>query len=530
MGGGTVVAGAGGLPVLPTLVTVAATAFLVSALVRIHQALRSRGAPGAGIALELGLLSVPAMAGCVLLSLAGVKLDSKGGEILRSILVLSGGHALLALGDMLLFVRGPRGTGPILLVPKIFRDTLRWGLLFVIFLVVLNQIWRVDFRDLSILAGAFSIALSLALGPTLGSLISGITLISERPFEIGDWIDVDGRQGMVEQITWRSTRIVTRDQERIVYPNSTLASTRLVNLSRPTPKVGARCRVGVHYRTPPLAAEDALLRAVRGVPGILESPVPSFRIVEFADSAVVWEVRFFIESPDRIEILKAEVMRRVWYSLQRSGIEIPYPIRNLVTRDRAWDEGGGGEAEAKARFLRNTDLLRGVPVFAVLPEAAVFRLATAARDEVYLDGERITQEGEKGDRMFVLVHGAAHASVAVDGRQEVLARFAPGEYFGEMSLLTGAPRAATVVADGTIEAISIAAKDLAPVLREHTGFAEEMARVVAERRAGIAERSANLKESRKSQDVDVSQSTILNGIFRFLGLRRGAPPGQGPGK
>ncbi len=503
------------------------TALFVTLLGVLWRSLRRRRAPEAGIVFELGFVTVPASAICNLLLLYGFTSDSGPWRAILSIALLSVSHVVFSLLDHFLFVRG-RGPGEAhAAVPKIFRDFLRWVLLVLAFFVVLGSVWNFHLGELSLLAGALSIAVSLALGPTLGSMISGITLISERPFEIGDWIEVDGKTGRVEQITWRSTRIVTRDRERVVYPNSLLAGTRLVNLSRPEIPVGVRTRVGVHYRTPPVAAEDALRRAVRGVPGVLVKPEASFRILEFGDSSVTWEVRFFVDDPENAEAVRAEVMRRIWYSLRRADIEIPYPIRNLVTRDATWDEGRSGPAGEGARVLRNVDLLRRVPVFEGLPKDSLRRLASAARDETYLHGERIAVEGDTGDRMFVIVHGKVRVASGPEGSTQAIAVLEAGSYFGEMSLLTGAPRLATVAAEGLVEAISLAAPALAVELREHPEFARKMADAAATRRAALEEESAKIREARMMRDVPATSPSILGGIIRFFGLDREHRDGEG---
>ena len=504
------------------------TALFVAILASLWRSLRKRKAPEAGIVFELGFITVPAGAVCSLLILYGYTSDSGPWRAVLSIALLSVSHVIFSLVDHFLFVRGRGPDGFLAAVPKIFRDSLRWALLVVAFFVILGAVWDFHISELSILAGALSIALSLALGPTLGSMISGITLISERPFEIGDWIDVDGKQGRVEQITWRSTRIVTRDRERVVYPNSLLAAHRLVNLSRPEKPVGVRARVGVHYRTPPVAAEDALRRAVLGVPGILGQPETTFRIVEFGESAVTWEVRFFVDHPEILEAVRGEVMRRIWYSLRRADIEIPYPIRNVVMRDGGWDRGHEGPEGEGARVLRNADLLRRIPVFEGLPKESLRRLAAAARDETYLHGERIIIEGEKGDRMFVLVGGRVRVVSGPDGATQQIAVLEAGSYFGEMSLLTGAPRLATVAAEGLVEAIALAAPALAVELREHPEFAQRMADSAVARRSALEQESTRLRESRMSQDVPVTSPTILGGIIRFFGLDREEPPKDRP--
>ncbi len=410
-------------------------------------------------------------------------------------------------------------------VPKILRDSIRWALLVIIALIMVKPVIGTEKWDLSFVAGALTLAVSLAVGPTLGTLIDGITMVSERPFEIGDWIEVEERQGRVDQITWRSTRMITRDLQSVVFPNSLLARIRIINLSRPDRILGVRAYVGVHYRHPPMETREAIRRAVLGAPGVLRRPDPAIRINAFSDSTVKWEIRFWIDDPENLEGIRGEVMQRVWYSFQRAGIEIAYPIRNVVLREKEWDAPPSlSEAQDRDRRLRNMEMLRASPIFAPLPEKSLEWLARQARDEFFLEGERVARQGEAGDRMFFIVEGEVRIAVDVEGTQDI-ERLGPGQFFGEMSLLTGAPRSATVFAASDLRVFSIAARDLAPVLTEHQEFTKHMADFAADRRLKLVDLSEKARSESASRDRDRTSSNLLSEILGFFRLSGGGGGG-----
>lgn len=442
-------------------------------------------------------------------------------KVLKYLVFVIGVYVLTSFVDGILFTAArERELG--WKVPRILRDTIRWTLLLLAALFIAGEIFNLALGQLSIFAGALTIALSLALGPTLGSLFSGITLISERPFEIGDWIEVEDRQGRVDQITWRSTRIVTRDNQSVVFPNSTLAASRIINLSRPDPLLGVRATVGVHYRTPPVETREALRRAVLGTPGVLARPQPAIRLREFGDSSLNWEIRFWVDDPERMENIRADVMQRIWYSLERARIEIPFPIRNLIMRDREWEgRPSPTEVQDQDRRRRNLELLHTVPILGPLPDKNLEWLAAKAQDEVYLEGERVTVQGEAGDRMFVIVEGEVRIAVNVDGTQEV-EQLGPGQFFGEMSLLTGSARAATVIAASLLRVISLRARDLAPILHERPEFARLMADFAAERKVRLAELSAQVEKEHIARDLESTSSNLLADIMKFFKISGGS--------
>jgi len=542
--GGVVLAGLRREQLVALAAAIVAAVVVVALLLRISSFLKRRGSRGRGVVLAAIYLLVPLAFVDVALGLLGLTQGVINSEevatgaapvvgtlaparVLHFVVIVLAIHLALWLVDLAVFTeRREKDLG--VRVPKILRDTGRWLLLLLIAFLVAGWVFEFDVGRLSILAGALSIALSLALGPTLGSLISGITLISERPFELGDWIDVEGSMGRVDQITWRSTRIITRDHHSVVFPNSMLASVKIVNLSRPEPRIRIRVEVGVHYRTPPLRARETLEEAVRGCPEVLDTPAPWARIKKYGDSSIDWEVLFWIEGAERLERIRAAASERIWYALDRAGIEIPFPIRNVIMRKEEWESARVAPEEAeRRRRARNLALLRAVPVLGMLPPDALDRLAAAARDEVYLDGERIIVEGIPGDRMYVVAEGGAKVRIGRTGAQEVKL-VGPGDFFGERSLLTGAPRAATFVAAGTVRLASLGAEDLQPILRERPEFAEQMATLAAERKHRLEELADRAAASPTGDAPAEDRSTLVDEIARFFHLpRRGRGEGGG---
>jgi small-conductance mechanosensitive channel/CRP-like cAMP-binding protein len=410
-------------------------------------------------------------------------------------------------------------------VPRILREGTRWSMLAVFALVTGAAIFHFEMNSLAIFGGGLTIALSLALGPTLGSLVSGFTLTAERPFELGDWIEVEGRQGRVDQITWRSTRIITRDNESVVFPNSLLSNIKLVNLSRPDAQLGVRAYTRVHFRTPPHEVIAAIEEAVRGTPGVVASPAQVIRMVEYAESWARWEVRFWIDDPRRIEDIRGDVLQRIWYSFQRHEIEIPGPVRNVVRREPEWD-GPRPEPpeETRSRVRASIELLRRVPVFGPLPAPALERLAASAPIEVFLPGAHITEQGVPGDRMYIIIQGQVMVRVRIEGEgSRELSTLGPGQFFGEMSLLTGSPRVATVEALETVRALCLRSRDVAPLLREIPGFAQSMADFAAERKITLDETTRLIREDHSRGDLRETSSHLLRDIMRFFHLQ----PGRG---
>jgi len=216
------------------------------------------------------------------------------------------------------------------------------------------SVWNVNPQGLLVGAGFLGIVVGFAARQTLGSLIAGFVLMFSRPFEIGDWVVVgDDQEGVVTDITIINTRLENFDGEFIVIPNDKVADSPVTNKSQKG-RLRLRVDVGIDYDADPERAEVVALEAIRTVETVTETPPPKVFPKSFGDSAVVLEMRFWIErpTPPKKWRTQAAVVNAVKDAFDREGIKIPYPQRELSGRA---ETGGFRVAEQRAEAERYPD-------------------------------------------------------------------------------------------------------------------------------------------------------------------------------
>jgi len=208
--------------------------------------------------------------------------------------------------------------------------------LYVLAILIVLSIWNVNLGGLLVGAGFLGIVLGLAAQQTLGSLIAGFVLMFARPFEIGDWVKIGDREGIVTEISIVNTRIQTFDGEYAMLPNDVVSSSEIVNRTRKG-RLRIRVEVGVDYSTDLGLATDTARSAMRDVDEILTVPQPQAVLKEFGSSAVTLELRFWIDKPSSRRRWRAQtaVIRAVKTAFDREGIKIPFPQRELMGRSEA---------------------------------------------------------------------------------------------------------------------------------------------------------------------------------------------------
>jgi len=361
-------------------------------------------------------------------------------------------------------------------VPKLLRDLAKLLLLLAAVLCVMKFVYGKELGALIAASGVAAIVLGFALQSLLGDVVAGVALNLEKPFDIGDWVRVDDTDGEVVEINWRATRLRTRDDNFLIIPNGTITKQNIVNFHYPTRLHALKCSVGIEYDAAPNDVKAVLRQAVRRTAGVLPRE-PRIRLKQFGDSAITYEVKFWIEDRAASEDILSDVMTHIWYALRRARMAIPFPIRDVFLHQPAAEETVEERRRADAERA-----LRAVDLFKPLDSRQITALASRGRLIRFGRGETVISRGEAGDSLFLIVSGQASVKLAREGGGEVVAgTLKAGDTFGEMSLLTGAPRTATVVADNDLRVLEISKEAFEPVLQENPAVVEALSRLVADR-------------------------------------------------
>lgn len=179
-------------------------------------------------------------------------------------------------------------------------------------------------------AGAFfAVALGFAVQNVGQNFVSGVILLTERTIKPGDVLEVEGRTVRVTRLGMRATVARTRDEEDLIIPNATLVQNTITNYTLRDTVYRLRTTVGVSYDADVREVFRVLARAAQEFPGRLPDQTPRVLLLEFGDSALLFEVLVWVQDPWRARVLKSELNEAVWWALKGAGITIPFPQRDV---------------------------------------------------------------------------------------------------------------------------------------------------------------------------------------------------------
>ena len=417
-------------------------------------------------------------------------------------LLASSGRSIVLLGVDVVFGRRTHRAPP-----RIFRDVTQ-AVVYVIVVMITLRAVGVEPGSLLTTSALLTAVVGLALQDTLGNMVSGLALQMQRPFQVGDWIqfDPDPRQiGQVTEVNWRATTVMTNELVELIVPNALLAKAPIRNYSRPSHVSRRTVTVQGPYESSPRRVHDAILVALAGTPGVLAEPPPFVLTRNFADSGIEYAVYFFTDdfaSRDRID---GHVRDRVWYAMQRGNLEIPYPQRT-VHMHAVSDETRGKTLEREME--RRDQVLKCVDFLDVLPPEAHRALAAAASVRLYAPGETIVALGETSGELYIIDRGEVVVELPREDKSaREIARLSSGKFFGEMGLMTGEQRKATVRAHSECELLVISHDAFHTTLAANQGVIEKISDLLLERQAEL-DMVAGLRDTMIEQKEDRSKRLI----------------------
>jgi small-conductance mechanosensitive channel len=400
-------------------------------------------------------------------------------------------------------------------IPHFLREVMAGIIFLIVLLFVLSFGYHAENQLKGVLAGSGVVAIILGFAGQnfLAGIIGGISIQINRPYKVGDWLKVGDTYAEVREINWRSTRLCTNDSIYLDIPNNEMVQRTITNLSYPTRTHFMRLQINAEYSAPPNHVKEALMRATIQVPGVEKDPPPQIYVSEYGDSAIVYQIKFAMTTHSGYYEVRDGIYTNAWYEFRRRNITIPYPQRTLHLERKTSRPTDEGQEEART-------ILRNEPLFQCLSDDQIENMVKHSDLNHFGRGERVIDEGAEGDSMFILLRGAAEVSIAKNGSRIPVAKLRSGDCFGEMSLLTGERRSATVRAEGDCYVMEIGKNVMGEVIRESPDCLKQLSELLATRRMeteGILKDAASSAADQAAKQREYT-ATFLNRLKTFFAL------------
>jgi small-conductance mechanosensitive channel/CRP-like cAMP-binding protein len=371
-----------------------------------------------------------------------------------------------------------------------------------------------------------SAVVALSLQSTLGNVIGGIAIQLDGSIHVGDWVQLEnGRQGKVKDIRWRHTAIETRDWDTIIVPNSSLLAQSITILGRRSQQPTQHrmwVYFNVDFRYAPTQVIGVVTDALVAAPikNVATDPKPNVICYDFAkdtrDSFGYYAVRYWLTDLAVDDPTSSAVRARVYAALRRAGIPLARPTQTTFF---APNEDTDDKARQERLSKKRLDAIDSMDIFRSLTTEERRFLAIHLKYAPFTAGETMTRQGAVAHWLYIVTSGRAevrrHDETGKEARVAVID--APG-FFGEMGMMTGAPRTADVVAVTDVECYRLDKDGFQKIVTDRPEVIHEMSAMLAERRVGLVAADEGLDADAKSARQAKEQAAIVGRIKSFFGL------------
>jgi small-conductance mechanosensitive channel/CRP-like cAMP-binding protein len=403
--------------------------------------------------------------------------------------------------------------------PRILRDVL---MAVVAVIATIAAADRLGFPVTGVIttSAILTAVIGFALQDTLGNIIGGLALQMDHSVVVGDWVKIGDVRGRVVDIRWRYTAIETRNWETVILPNGMLMKGQVIVEGRRAgqpEQVRRWVYFNVDFRTPPSQVIELVDEALRSTPiqRVATEPPPNCVLMELGESYGRYAARYWLTDLAADDLADSVVRTRIYFALRRAGVPLSIPAHAVFLTEESSErkqEKGRQDLERRHAALARVDL------FDMLDDTTHGKLAERLSYAPFSRGEAITRQGSEGHYLYMLVAGEAAVRVSRDGDEREVARLKPGNFFGEMSLLTGAQRSATVIALTDVECFRLDKESFQEILRERPEITEGVAAILAQRQVSLLAAREDLDAAARERCFVEDKHMLLNKIRDFFGL------------
>jgi small-conductance mechanosensitive channel len=454
---------------------------------------------------------------CAAFAALDTTVNSMGGRTVSGILAdastVLAGVVLVRLAGIVVF----RMLLPAVRFPtaRIVEDLVTTGLMIAWGLVWL-RLSGVDLGSLVTTSAVITGVVAFSMQETLGNILGGVVLQLDESVRPGDWVKIDDVSGLVVDIRWRHTAVETRNRETVIIPNGWLMKNRFTVIgSRVDPRPGWRRWLwfDLDLAHPPPRVCEVLAKAVTDaeIPNVATDPAPNAVLMRVEEGIGRYALRYYLTDPRPDDATDSVVRAHILASLTRHSMPIVVPREErLIVKDNEAHRA----AQHAREMARRREALAKVDLFATLSDAERAEVAEHLVNAPFVKGDTITRQGAVAHWLYLIVSGEADVWHEAGGERTHVATLLAGNVFGEMGMMTGEPRRATIVARTDVQCYRLDKAGFEKVLRSRPDIAEEMSRTLAARTSELTGRLGSAEGGKRA----APHADILARIRTFFGL------------
>lgn len=398
------------------------------------------------------------------------------------------------------------------IVPLLIRNLFDALLYSLALILIIHFVFEKPANGVIAASSILTFILGISARDSLSTIFSGLSLSLNENIKRGDFVAVNNNFGQIINMDWRAVTLLTNHNNHVVVPNHVLASAIVTNFSRPVQQRMLEITVLQSYEHSPQRVKDLLLRAARQSFLVLKDPAPQAFINKYEQEYIKYTLQVYTNELTDIKVHN-EVLSIVWYAFYREGIDWDLdPSTQIIPHLQIAQDKSDEEITKHVAILRNKG------IFTALNERELTALISNAKKGVYGPPEQIVKQGDEGSSLFYVAEGSLEVMInQEDGSALKVAELKSGDIFGEMALLIGQRRTATVIAVTEVALYEISKEIISPVIDHRREILNDMSLLLAKREVENYLKKLDYKDQDRDRKLEEAESKFMNLINQFFG-------------
>jgi len=330
--------------------------------------------------------------------------------------------------------------------------------------------------------------LAFAMQDTLGNILGGLALQWDDSLKVGDWIRIGEVEGKIVDVKWRAISVETRNWETVVIPNGMMMKNQFKVLGERTGEP-VKWRRWIWFNVDYSAAPDRIVQLAESavndaeIAAVARNPAPNCLLMDIDGSTARYALRYWLTDLARDDPTDSMVRQHIYMALNRRDIRLAMPRQHLYLTNK--DESYLRHKQEQ-EFKRRMDAVSCIDLFQSFSQAELETLAQCIEHRPYAEGDIIFRQGDKDHYLYIISAGSAGVYVSEDkGEEHYAFSLEPGEFFGEIGLMTGEPRGATVRATTALDCYILGQVDFTEILSTRDNIIEDISQVIVSRQSAL---------------------------------------------
>lgn len=367
--------------------------------------------------------------------------------------------------------------------------------------------WEADFLPWFVLMGIITIIITIAFQDWLKSAVNGLQW--GKIFKVGNWVAVGDKEGKIVEVSWQGLKLQTEDFNYLFIPSVVLSKEKAMDYGLSTQRHNCAIEIDVNYLVSPDKVKEILISGISNIQGVIKLPAPQIFVISFDNIWIKYKIVFWIDNFSERRKIISKIYNLIWFYFKREEIQVPSPVYTVYSHVVSPEEESSKKTE---EILHKKEALEKINFLSLFPEEDLAEIIEKSKKRLFLEKEKLIQQGQKGNVLFAVLSGEISLSSKKKSlnKESSVTSIVPGQFFGEMSVFLDEESLFTATVEKRSECLLIEKESIRKILGKNPSVLLSLSEILAKIQTHQKERIEEELDKAEDMMVVTIQQRIKN--------------------